>query len=52
MSGFLILLVLEHGDADSISAAELRAVIVAWAALAILYGIARWMKLSGRLGHG
>jgi hypothetical protein len=52
MSGFLILLVLEHGDADAISTVELRAVVVAWTALAVLYGIARWMKLSGRLGHG
>lgn len=51
-SAFLVLLVLEHGAADPISAAELRAIVATWGFCAVLYGTARWMKLSGRLGQG
>jgi protein-S-isoprenylcysteine O-methyltransferase Ste14 len=52
MSAFLILLATEHRGASPIAPTELRAIVLTWIVLAALYGTARWMKLSGRLGHG
>jgi len=52
MSGMLLLLCLEHGSATPVSETELLAIVTGWLVLAALYLTARWMKLSGRLGHG
>ena len=51
-SAMLVLLVWEHRSpgAPPIGSTELRLVIGAWIALAIAYGTARWLKLSGRIG--
>ncbi len=51
-SGMLLLLYLEHRGATPIPPTELRTLVGTWLGLAILYVTARWMKLSGRLGHG
>jgi protein-S-isoprenylcysteine O-methyltransferase Ste14 len=51
MSGMLVLLCIEHPTADPISAPELQVVVTAWIVLALLYCVARWMKLTGRLGQ-
>ena len=52
LSGVLVLLVWEHRSAMAppIGGAELRAIVVLWAVLAVLYSIVRTLKLRGRLG--
>jgi Phospholipid methyltransferase len=54
LSGFLALLLFEHSSpsAPPLDHAELQTVIAAWVALAVVYLIARTLKLRGLLGHG
>lgn len=54
LSGFLALLLFKHSSpsAPPLDHAELQTVTAVWVALAVVYLIARTLKLRGLLGHG